>query len=128
MSERASLEKAKQAAQAALDKVASDIVAIDVHDVVSFADVFVIASGRSDRQVRSIADGVVEAIKKSGGRVHGVEGADEGRWVLIDLGDVIVHVFQKQVREDYDLERLWSDATRVDLGLPDEPDAVRVVQ
>ncbi len=128
MSELSSLEKAKLAANAALEKVASDIVALDVHEVVSFADVFVIASGRSDRQVRSIADGIVEAIKKRGGQVGGVEGADEGRWVLIDLGDVIVHVFQKQTREDYDLERLWSDAPRVDLGLPEEGAGVRVVQ
>jgi ribosome-associated protein len=128
MSEQSSLEKAKLAAHAALEKVASDVVAIDVAALVSFADVFVIASGRSDRQVRSIADGVVEAVKKRGGRVHGVEGTDEGRWVLIDLGDVIVHVFQKQTREDYDLERLWSDAPAIDLGLPSEPDDVQVVQ
>lgn len=128
MSELSSLEKAKLAAQAALEKVASDIVALDVHEVVSFADVFLIASGRSDRQVRSIADGIVEAIKKQGGEVRGMEGAEEGRWVLIDLGDVIVHVFQKQTREDYDLERLWSDAPAVDLGLPEETSGVRVVQ
>jgi ribosome-associated protein len=128
MSELSSLEKAKLAANAALDKVASDVVALDVRDVVSFADLFVIASGRSDRQVRSIAEGIEEKVKKAGGRVHGVEGRDEGRWVLIDLGDVIVHVFQQQVRNEYDLERLWSDAPPVDLGLPDEPDPVRVVQ
>jgi ribosome-associated protein len=127
MSEFTSLDKTKLAANAALEKVASDIVAIDVHDVVSFADFFLIASGRSDRQVRSIAEGIAVAIKKNGDRVLGVEGVDEGRWVLIDLGDVIVHVFQEKVRAEYDLERLWSDAPPVDLGLPPEETGVRVV-
>lgn len=128
MSEQSSLDKAKLAANAALGKLASEIMAIDVSNVVSFADIFLIASGRSDRQVRSIAEGIEVAVKKSGGKVYGVEGRDEGRWVLIDLGDVIVHVFLKQVREDYDLERLWSDAPPVDLDLPDDESRVRVVQ
>jgi len=128
MSELSSLEKAKLAANAALDKLASEIVAIDVRNVVSFADVFVIVSGRSDRQVRSISEGVEVAVKKNGGKVYGVEGRDEGRWILIDLGDVIVHVFQQRVRQDYDLERLWSDAPPVDLDLPDEENGVRVVR
>jgi ribosome-associated protein len=128
MSELSSLDKTKLAANAALDKVASDIVAIDVRDVVSFADLLLIASGRSDRQVRSIAEGIEAAVKKSGERVLGVEGIEEGRWVLIDLGDVIVHVFQQKVREEYDLERLWSDAPPVDLGLPPEETGVRVIR
>ena len=128
MSEQSSLDKAKLAANAALGKLASEIKAIDVSNVVSFADIFLIASGRSDRQVRSIAEGIEVAVKKSGGKVYGVEGRDEGRWVLIDLGDVIVHVFLEQVREDYDLERLWSDAPPVDLDLPDDESRVRVVQ
>ncbi len=128
MSELSSLEKAKRAAIAAHDKIASEIVAINVRDVVTFADLFLIASGRSDRHVRSIAEGIEEALKKSGEKVHGVEGRDEGRWVLIDLGDVIVHIFQKQARKDYDLERLWSDAPPVDLGLPVEESKVRVLR
>jgi ribosome-associated protein len=128
MNELSSLEKAKLAANAALEKLASQIVAIDVRNVVSFADVFVIASGRSDRQVRSISEGIEVAVKKGGGKVYGVEGRDEGRWILIDLGDVIVHVFQERVRQDYDLERLWSDAPPVDLNLPDEESGVRVVR
>lgn len=127
MSELTSLEKAKLAATAALDKVATDVIALDVREVVSFADVFVIASGRSDRQVRSIAEGIAEAVKRSGGMVQGIEGLDEGRWVLIDLSDVIVHVFQEQVRAHYDLERLWSDAPRVDLGIEESESARRVV-
>lgn len=128
MSELSSLDKIKLAANAALEKVATDIVAIDVHDVVSFADLFLIASGRSDRQVRSISEGIEEAVKKAGQKVLGVEGRDEGRWVLMDLGDVIVHVFQREVREHYDLERLWSDAKTVDLGLELEAEVKKVVR
>ena len=70
----------------------------------------------------------MEALRESGQKPLGVEGYDEGRWVLIDAGDVIVHVFQAEVREDYDLERLWSDAPAVDLELPEDTSGVRVVQ
>ena len=128
MNQRSSLGKAKLVANAALDKLATDVVAIDVSGVVSFADIFLIASGRSDRQVRSIAEGIEVAIKKDGGHVMGVEGRDEGRWVLIDLGDVIVHVFQQMVREHYDLERLWSDAPPIDLGIDADASVRKVVR
>ena len=73
-------------------------MALDVRQAVSFADVFVVATGRSDRQVRAIADGIAEALAKPGEKPLGIEGYDEGRWVLIDFGDVIVHVFQPDVR------------------------------
>jgi ribosome-associated protein len=122
MSELGSLEKARIAAEAALGKMGQEVVALDVSGVVSFADVFVIVSGRSNRQVRSIADAVEEAAAKHGERPLGIEGYDEGRWVLIDWADVIVHVFREDAREQYDLERLWSDAPSVDLGLASEPD------
>ena len=128
MSEMSGFDKTKLAANAALDKLASDLVAIDVHDVVSFADLFLIISGRSDRQVRSIADGIEEAVKKAGQKVFGIEGRNEGRWVLMDLDDVIVHVFQREVREHYDLERLWSDAQPVDLGIEIEASVRKVVR
>ena len=95
---------------AALDVKAEDVVALDVREQSSFADVFVIATGRSDRQVRAIADAVEQAAKAAGVPPLGVEGVAEGRWVLIDLDDVIVHVFQREKREHYDLERLWADA------------------
>ena len=81
------------------------------------ADVFLIASGRSDRQVRSIADAVAEAGARAGEKPLGLEGYDEGRWVLIDWADVIVHVFQEEVRGHYDLERLWSDAPHIELDI-----------
>jgi ribosome-associated protein len=86
------------------------VVALDVRKLTSYADTFVIATGNSDRHTRSIADSVVDALRVGGRKPLGVEGYDEGRWVLIDAGDVIVHVFQSEVRADYDLERLWSDA------------------
>jgi ribosome-associated protein len=109
-------EKARLVARAALDKMAEDVVVLDVRKLVGFADVFVIATGRSDRQVRAIADAVDGAADGAGERPLGIEGYDEGRWVLIDLGDVVVHVFQHEIRAHYDLERLWSDAPQLDLG------------
>ena len=116
MSELTSLDKARIAAEAALDKVGQDLLVLDVHEVVSFADLLVIVSGRSDRQVKAIADAVDQELSRRGERPLGVEGYDEGRWVLIDLADVIVHVFQQEVRDHYDLERLWSDAPPLQLG------------
>ena len=124
MKELSSLEKAKLAAEAAIDRKASHALAIDVHELVSFTDVFVILTGRSERQVRAITEAITEALSQRGEKPLGVEGLDEGRWVLIDLSDVIVHVFQEEVRSHYDLERLWSDAPHLDLALP-APDARR---
>ena len=117
MSESDGYEKARVVAAAALDKMAQDPVCLDVRALVSFADAFLILSGRSDRHVRSIADAVSEAAARHGDRTFGIEGYDEGRWVLLDLGDLIVHVFQREVRKIYDLERLWSDAPPLDLGV-----------
>lgn len=111
------LDKARSVAAAAHDKLAQEPVCLDVRALVSFADAFLILGGRSDRHVRSIADAVSEAAARLGNKPFGVEGYDDGRWVLIDLGDLIVHVFQHEVRKIYDLERLWSDAPLVDLGL-----------
>ncbi len=107
--------RAARFAAAADDKKAERLVALDVRQLTSFADTFILASGNSDRHARSIADGVIEAAREHGEKPLGVEGYDEGRWVLIDLGDVIVHVFQPEVRDDYDLERLWSDAPVIEL-------------
>jgi ribosome-associated protein len=109
-------EKARLVARAALDKGAEDVVVLDVRKLLAFADLFVIATGRSDRQVRAIADAVERTALEAGERALGVEGYDEGRWVLIDLGDVVVHVFQHEIRAHYDLERLWSDAPVLDVG------------
>lgn len=107
------LEKVRIIVDAALAKKAEDVLALDVRELVSFADSFVIATGSSDRHVRSIVDGVEEALRASGERPLGIEGAEEGRWVLIDCDDAVVHVFQRDVRRHYDLERLWSDAPKL---------------
>jgi ribosome-associated protein len=116
MSEKEHLTKVAAAAEAALDRKAEDIVALDVSKLTSFADTFIIVTGTSDRHARSIADAITEAMAKRGEKPLGTEGHDEGRWVLIDLGDVIVHVFQVEVRREYDLERLWSDAPALDVA------------
>ncbi|HKA14426.1 MAG TPA: ribosome silencing factor [Myxococcota bacterium] len=104
------LARANRVAEAALDKKAVDLVALDVSELTSYADTFVIATATSDRHARAISDAIREAETAGGDNPLGVEGYEEARWVLIDLGDVIVHVFQEEVRAAYDLERLWSDA------------------
>ena len=95
---------------AASDKKAEDILVMNVSEVTSIADLFIICTGRSERQVQSIADGVVEKAKENGRQPVGVEGYASGRWILIDLGDVVVHAFVPEERELYRLERLWGDA------------------
>jgi ribosome-associated protein len=97
-----------QLVEAALaDIKAQDVQVLDVRKLTSIMDVMIIASGTSDRHVRSIADKVIEAAKEKDVRPLGVEGADSGEWVLVDLGDVVVHVMQRKVRELYQLEKLW---------------------
>ena len=91
-------------------------MALDVRQAVSFADVFIVATGRSDRHVRAIADGIAEALAQAGEKPLGIEGYEEARWLLMDFGDVIVHVFQPDVRLHYDLERLWSEAALLDVS------------
>jgi ribosome-associated protein len=110
--------KAQLIAEAAREKLAEEIVALDVRKAVSFADYFIVATGRSDRQVRAIADGIAEALTHAGEKPLGIEGQEEARWLLMDCGDVIVHVFQPDVRRHYDLERLWSEASVLDLTAP----------
>jgi ribosome-associated protein len=107
------MQKTRIVVDAALDVKAEDVVALDVRELSTFADVFIVATGRSDRQVRAIADSIEAAAKQAGAPPLGIEGHAEGRWVLIDLDDVIVHVFTPQMRAHYDIERLWSDAAVV---------------
>ncbi|HEU5287129.1 MAG TPA: ribosome silencing factor [Candidatus Limnocylindria bacterium] len=95
---------------AASDKKAEDILVLNVSEVTTIADLFVICSGRGERQVQAIADAIVEKAKAAGRQPVGVEGYDAGRWVLIDLGDVVTHVFVPDERQLYRLERLWGDA------------------
>ena len=102
--------RASALCDAVLELKAEKVVALDVHELSAFADTFVIATGTSDRHVRAIADKVVEVAKRGAEKVLGIEGYDEGRWVLIDLNDAIVHVFRREEREHYDLDRLWEDA------------------
>ena len=90
------------------DIKAVDIRVLDVRDRTSITDVMVIASGKTDRQTRSLAANVVEKAKAAGVRPLGMEGERIGDWVLVDLGDVVVHVMLPEIREFYDLERLWS--------------------
>ncbi len=95
---------------AASDTKAEDILVLNVSEVTTIADLFVIVSGRGERQVQAIADKIVEKAKASGRQPVGIEGYTAGRWILIDLGDVVVHAFVPEEREVYRLERLWGDA------------------
>src|SRR5258705_6590969 len=115
------LARANRVAESALDRKAVDLVALDVSELTSYADTFIIATATSDRHARAIADAIRDAETASGGKPLGVEGYDEARWVLIDLGDVIVHVFQEEVRAVYDLERLWSDTPPIALSQLSSP-------
>jgi len=112
-----SQEKAFLCARALLDRKAIDLVILEVKDLSSFTDYFLICSGNSDRQVQAIASHIEEKLGKEGIHPLGIEGKREGRWTLLDYGDVVVHIFFQPVREFYDLERLWSEATRVELPL-----------
>jgi ribosome-associated protein len=104
------LERARLVAEAALARKGRNIVVLDVGEVTAFADAFVIVTGTSDRHARAVADAVVECAKAHGNPPLGIEGYGDGEWVLIDLNDIIVHVFQGEARGEYDLERLWADA------------------
>jgi ribosome-associated protein len=100
--------------QAALGKKAIDLVVLDLRKLSSIADVFIICSGRSNRQVAAIAEHIQVDLKKHGITPLSVEGKKQGHWVLLDYGHVIIHVFYEPVRGFYDLEGLWIDAERID--------------
>ena len=110
-------QKARWIVEAALDMKAELPIVLDMRDVTSYADTFVVLTGRSDRQVRSIAESIVVSLKNHGEAPLGVEGLDDGNWVLIDCNDSIVHLFDPETRTQYDLERLWRDAPRLDLEI-----------
>lgn len=100
----------------ASEKKAFDLVALDLREVATFTEVFVIASGANQRQVQAIADEIEEKLKKElKSRPVRTEGYSSAEWILMDYGDFIVHIFEKNAREFYDLERLWRDAVRVAL-------------
>jgi ribosome-associated protein len=108
-------ELARVAAEAAAEKKAADVVVLRVAELLVVTDYFVIATGANDRQVKVIADEVEEQLRLVGVKPVGREGETEATWILLDFGDLVVHVFQPAEREFYRLEKLWSDAPRMDL-------------
>ncbi len=114
------LDGAMRALNLALDKKALEPVLLDVRALCSFCNYQLVLSGRSDRQVDAIADGIVAGLKQEGLRPIGSEGARTGQWALLDYGDFVVHVFLHSAREHYDLEGLWSDAPRIPIEVPAE--------
>ena len=111
---------AMDAVDAALEKKGLEPVLLDVGALASYTDHILIVSGRSDRQVMAIADGIQEALAGRGVKPIGKEGGKGGQWTLLDFGDLIVHVFYHPLREFYDLESFWVDAPRVKLEVPPE--------
>jgi ribosome-associated protein len=101
---------------ASLKRKAKDLIILNVKELSSFADYFIICSGTSDRQVQAIAESIQENLKENGILPLGVEGERIGKWVLMDYEDIIVHIFYEPIREFYDIERLWADAPRMEVG------------
>lgn len=114
------LEGAMRALELGLDRKGLEPVLLDVRDLCSFCNYQLVLSGRSDRQVDAIADGIVAGLKQDGLRPIGSEGARTGQWALLDYGDFVVHVFLHSAREHYDLEGLWNDAPRIELDVPED--------
>ena len=112
------LEAVEIAARAAGEKKATEIVALDLREVASFTEYFVICTGANTRQVQAISNSVEDELRKAGKRPLHIEGYSTGEWILLDYGDFIVHVFSNSSRRFYDLERLWRDAGPV--NLPEE--------
>lgn len=112
-----SIESTRIAAQAAADKLAERVVAFDVSEQLSIADVFLIGSAGNERQVGAIVDAVEEALLKTGRKPARREGDRENRWVLLDYVDLVVHIQHDEERTLYDLERLWKDCPQIDLEI-----------
>jgi ribosome-associated protein len=109
-------EEVKLAIRCADEKKAFDIIALDLREVASFTEFFIIVSGANQRQVQAISDEISEQLRKQlKTKAVRIEGYRSAEWILLDYGDFIVHVFEKEAREFYDLERLWRDAKRVDI-------------
>ncbi|RNC72325.1 MAG: ribosome silencing factor [Desulfuromonadales bacterium] len=109
-----SLERALQCARYALDKKALDVRVLEIGRISSIADYLVIASGRSDKQAQAIAESVKKGLKKYG-KALDIEGLREGNWIVIDYGDVIVHIFQEELRRYYNLDGLWIEAAETEI-------------
>jgi ribosome-associated protein len=113
------------AADAAADKLGSDIVLIDVSDRLALTDVFVIVTGSNERQVEAIVDAVEEKLRAAGVKPLRREGRREGRWVLLDYSEIVVHIQHAEERVFYDLERLWRDCPTIPVDRPGAPAAER---
>jgi len=113
-------EKAQAMAEAAYDKKAEDIVLLEMIELSDFTDYFIICSADSARGVKTIVENIEIKCKELGTKVLGVEGLKESRWVLIDAGDIIVHVFHDPIRSEYDIESLWNEAPRIELPFVQE--------
>lgn len=114
------LTEAQAAVEGALDNKALDPLLLDVRGLCSYTNYIVLVSGRSDRHVESICEGIMKTMREQGHVVLGTEGKRSGQWALLDFGDCVVHVFYHATREHYDLEGLWIDAPRVTLDVPEE--------
>ena len=108
-----SLEKSEVCAQLALENKAIDLVVLELIGTTSLADYFLVCSGTSERQTQAMADHIERSLKQRGILPRGVEGRTKGKWILMDYGDVIVHIFQESERAFYDLEALWADCPRI---------------
>ncbi len=108
-------ERVLAALHAASEKKALEPVILDLREIASFTDYFVIVSGANERQVQAISDEVYESLKKAGHAAARVEGYKTAEWILLDYGDFVVHVFEQKARKFYDLERLWRESKRVEL-------------
>ncbi|RDW21739.1 ribosome silencing factor [Oceanobacillus chungangensis] len=107
-------------AEAAEDKRAEEIIALDMKEVSLIADYFLICHGNTERQVQAIARGIQDRVEEEGIHLKRMEGFEQARWVLVDIGDVVCHIFHKEERTYYNLERLWGDAARVPLQIGQE--------
>jgi len=105
--------------EAAADRKAEDLVALDLKGIASFTDCFIICGGNQRRQTQAICDAITERLREKGVRPGHVEGYTRGDWILIDLSDLVVHVFTRDTRDFYSLEKLWGDAPRMALGGPE---------
>lgn len=115
-------ELVRVAARAADDKKAEDLVALDVSEPLPLTDAFLLATGDNERNVLAIAGGIEDALLEAGAKPLRREGRSEGRWVLLDFGDLVVHVFHQEDRQYYSLERLWKDAPVIPIDLaPTQP-------
>lgn len=112
-----SLKGVQRLCQAAVDTKAEDVVVLDVHALSGFTDYFIIMSGRSSRHVQGLANAIDQQMSSKRLRAERTEGLAEGQWVLLDFGEIVVHIFYSEARAFYDLEGLWHDAPRVEVAL-----------